>query len=106
MKIRTRFVANSSTSSFTMHGVCIDYQQDCDEEDELDLYDEADKAGVSLHRPYDDSYFIGLEFSSMRKDQTRAQFEAETEEKVNKFLDQLKYTGQRNFNYYSEAWRD
>jgi hypothetical protein len=104
MKIRLGFVANSSSSSFLIYGVCVELEYNEDENEEEDIHDEAYKAGLSLDRPWNDSYYIGIEFSSMEKDETRRQFEVSTEKKVNDFLDKIKYTGPRIFDVFKEAW--
>jgi hypothetical protein len=111
MKIRTGFVANSSTSSFMMYGVCIDYDPEGNEEDEdgdfeFDYYSETEKVGLDHHHPEYSDHFIGISMSQIGDDETGKQFKDKTTKKVNEFLDKIGYKGVRHFSIMEEAWHD
>jgi hypothetical protein len=109
MKIRSGFVANSSTSSFMMYGVCIDYDPEGDKDDEdfdFDYYDETEKVGLDHYQLGDSNHFIGISMSQIGDDETGKQFKDKITKKVNEFLDKIGYTGIRHFSIMEEAWHD
>lgn len=105
MKVRTGFVSNSSSSSFCIYGVSIpesDLPKYLHPSDK-DAYDYFDGTPLSYHCPLGYTSYIGRSWSSIKDNQTGAEFKKETEELVKKHLlspEDLK------FGTLSEAWMD
>jgi len=78
MKIRTGFVSNSSSTSFSIFGIWTNENKEQVEEaaDKLGLFTHYDQAG--------DGIYIGREFSTIKDDETGAQFKRSTQELVSK----------------------
>lgn len=75
MKIRAGFVSNSSSSSFCIFGteVDIDAIAEANGISDYDFEKKIEEAGLSIHYYYDTRY-IGREFSTIKDDETGAQF--------------------------------
>jgi hypothetical protein len=109
MKIRTCFVANSSTTSFVLYGVNLpegalgDY-----DEDERDFYTMARNADIAFHWASEEGwgYYIGIEPENNRflDKQLNDKAREEAKTKVNKFLDELGYKGVRDFGVFAESY--
>ena len=76
MKIRNGFVSNSSSSSFCIYGTSVDIDGNIEEMIE--------NTGLEIHNYYDTIY-VGRSWSSIKDDETGAQFK----ESVNKALKNL-----------------
>lgn len=70
MKIRNGFVSNSSTSSFCIFGIYLDKY----EGDEYELEKKARELGLEMEYPPYGNPAIGRSFSSIKDDETGAQF--------------------------------
>jgi hypothetical protein len=96
MKIRTGFVSNSSSCSFNIYGVYLDEKEikeiitsldsekdprvnNGDRETREFLDDICSDGKISVHTPPDSTgSYLGLEFSEMHDDETKAQFKQRT----------------------------
>lgn len=92
MKVRVGFVSNSSTSSFCCQGIAFDSPQQLWGEDwDGDEYEDIDKAasklGLSAYclQEYDCGWVVGLDFTSMKSDETRKEFEKRAADLIAKF---------------------
>ena len=118
MIIRNGFVSNSSTSSFLIYGVALDSSQikellgypdiedENGDEEEFDAYEILEDKlphGLEYHRPdYDDDYYIGESWSSVKDDETGKQFKERIEASLKSvFGDKLS-----GFSTLEAAWRD
>lgn len=111
MKIRQGFVSNSSTTSFCIYGAYFENWPDTDNP-EIDKecyhkedywWDKAREVGLEIHGvPWDDGGYIGAEWSSIRDDETGAQFKARVEAAIFKLM------GIRpdKCGTHEKAWRD
>jgi hypothetical protein len=112
MKIRSGFVSNSSSSSFCIYGA--ELSNHAEElakkfgitEEDLDLYELgeilAEKTGLESETgPDSDSLFVGRSWSSIKDDETGAQFKKSIEQTIKEAtgVDIVCDT-------YSEAWYD
>jgi hypothetical protein len=99
MKTRRGFVSNSSTTSFCIYGIAVDYR---DEEANQDIEDKAHKAGFQcIYGPdYDEYIYLGRSWSSIKDDETGAEFKASVEEIAKEIF------GKDKCYAYEEAWRD
>jgi hypothetical protein len=94
------FVSNSSTSSFCIYGVELDYklkakiekvestESDEDEDDfdeEVDLYELFDEAGLEYHS-YEGGEFVGVSPFDINDDETGAQFKQRVADEISKVL--------------------
>ena len=78
MKIRYGFVSNSSSTSFCIYGVSLKNE---DEE----IAEVAEKLGLYVKYGQWDGVYIGREYSSIKNDETGAEFKESTQ----KLIDQL-----------------
>lgn len=101
MKIRNGFVSNSSSSSFCIYGVAMEteeviekIQESLTQEEKDQLEEEGDymiteiiedKADLSVYES-EGSIWIGREWSSIKDDETGAQFKANVKAEIEKFL--------------------
>ena len=127
MKIRTGFVSNSSTSSFTIFGVYLEEDEikkhfglesnkdggevdansekdDYGDKESLDLYEELDKLEVPFKGPceYWDGYHLGLSLLECRDDETMGDFKKRVIETVNKKA--VEKIPADKFEIYEEAY--
>ena len=101
MKIRQGFVSNSSTTSFCIYGAEADgIFHDNDDNGDNDAWSTCEKMGLDYNQD-DYSSWVGLEWSSMRDDETGAQFKARVEAKLFK----LGITPDQ-CDTFERAWRD
>lgn len=75
MKIRYGFVSNSSSTSFCIYGAIV--KEEIDEKTFLDYY--------YGDPDCDRTIYLGLEYSNMKEDETKAQFK----ERIQKEIDRL-----------------
>lgn len=101
MKIRTGFVSNSSTTSFTiwgMQGIWENLKTEIQNklEDPLD-WDERiqnlpEYEGLEIHydnRSFETYYYIGISLENMKDDETYGDFKTHTEELLKKIFKEL-----------------
>lgn len=97
MKIRNGFVSNSSSSSFCIYGVYVDsmskeLRENCSKQN---LY-------VTSGDPnYDEGYYIGREYSSIKDDETGKQFKDDVKERL-----QTVGISIENIGLCEQAWYD
>ena len=84
MKIKHDFVTNSSSTSFVIYGATFQNYEDAAALKEKI----SDKEFVTECGEYEDTY-VGVDFTSMKMDETRRQFQ----ERVEKVLRDAGYTG-------------
>ena len=97
MKIRLGFVSNSSSSSFCIWGIYIDRD---DHENFEQFEDTIEQLGLEIHSTPWDSYAVGRSFSSIKDDETGAQFKQG-------LADKLTLAGVNNkCGLCQEAWYD
>jgi hypothetical protein len=104
MKLRFGFVSNSSTTSFCIYGFSIEQGTDLTKAGIKEAYDFECIPGIVVRGdPWGDSYYIGRSIHAMAPDQTRAQFEKETEELFRSNFPDFDFP---EFDHILEAWRD
>ena len=100
MKIRTGFVSNSSSSSFVGWGVSIntddlikaycELHEKCEDDYDCDyemLWNLAEENGFRFVLiDYNDCGFFGMEYTSMRDDETKGEFKKRVESKIDKLF--------------------
>jgi hypothetical protein len=111
MKIRTDFVANSSSSSFLIYGTAINHIDELIESEEMkdiyinekgeDIYCFANLFGLDCYIPYNSTIYIGKSWSEIKDNQTGLEFKKEIEKVINKINPNIKV-----FDTYSESWYD
>jgi len=109
MKVRTGFVSNSSSSSFLIWGISKSSSElrsllTIEEDDEVyeKLEDCLSKTGLDYYHPeYDDTYYIGVSWSSVKDDETGAQFKARVQQLIAQLLG-----ADLPCSTHEEAWRD
>lgn len=113
MKIRSGFVSNSSSCSFLIYGVCIDY--------EYDLCDKIEAAykNITGRSCYADDFkisdggtdgsclYVGHDYTSMKPDETRNEFERRSMEITKRVCREVGVILEdREFGVCEAAWRD
>lgn len=122
MKIRHGFVSNSSSTSFTIIGICMERDKvmekllkahpsffDADNADDIgdDIYAVVDDTirkldlGLSFYFPYDSDVYIGLDRENIGEDETGKQFRERAQKEVSQLLGE-----DVPVDNYSESWRD
>jgi hypothetical protein len=113
MKIRTGFVSNSSTTSFCIYGVELEKssireylkKQLVREYDEADIDFLISKYSKNLeynYGPESDYVYIGRSFTSIKDDETGAQFKQNIKDEIAKIFN----TENLKFGIHSEAFFD
>lgn len=106
MKTRMGFVSNSSSSSFCIYGAYVEPKdaEDVASGEIYELRDKAEKAGFyTSDGPdyYGDGLYIGRELSTIKDDETGAQFKKDVQDRLEKFL------GKKvDCCIYQEGWYD
>ena len=86
MKIRNGFVSNSSSSSFCLYGVSFDSSEVFKNDGDNDLYTKADEVGLNYYNMDGCAEYVGLSFTSIKDDETGAQFKERATKLVSEFL--------------------
>jgi len=98
MKIRTGFVSNSSSSSFCIYGTSIDTKRVEGIEKQIE------EMGLEIHNGdcnYDNgTLYVGRSWSSIKDDETGAQFKEFVRKALNKFF------GDTECTTTEQAWYD
>ncbi len=95
MRIRLGFVSNSSSVSFCIYGIWIDYPKQ-------DIKDIAEKIGLFCHGGQDgDGLYIGRKWSSIKDDETGKDFKISVEQ----MIDKLKVENEEYYTY-EKGWYD
>ena len=106
MKIRSGFVSNSSSSSFLIWGVCLREDNELSEK----IWDNVkaiSSLGIDYHMPAYSGIFLGACPSSMKDEQTLAEWKKDVENHVNQVLDILEeHPDKIKFSWHEYAWRD
>jgi len=98
MKIRKGFVSNSSSTSFMIYGICLG-DKNMEEQDEIE--EAIEGSDLAFHRGQcDDDVYVGRDYSSIKDDETGAQFKQDVEEK----LKELNLLGDHKCGHHEEAW--
>lgn len=96
MKVRQGFVSNSSSTSFSIYGAVIK-DSVFDEKNEL-----IDELKLTYHREYQEAntFVVGRNPTSIRDDETGAQFKEDVKQKLSKIIDEPKC------GFYEGGWYD
>lgn len=103
MKTRQGFVSNSSSSSFCIYGVDLEYGTDLDFLP-VGRFGKREIEGLEIIMYSDCGIYIGRSWSDVKDDETGAMFKKSVEDKLKEvFKDQLELPACRT---HSEAWYD
>lgn len=88
MKIRRSFVANSSTTSFTIYGAEINGKifPDLDDEQIEDLVGNIASKTVEIHYGQEHERYIGISYIKIKDDETGKEFKNRVEEAAKKVI--------------------
>jgi hypothetical protein len=113
MKTRNGFVANSSSVSFCIYGVCIDkgamkkYFPNSE-----DIYEDLEEIlkpfkTIDFWNPeYYDCYYIGRSYDTIKEDETGKEFKNSTEKDIKKALNLPETDTSLSFASFEESWID
>jgi len=113
MKFRNGFVSNSSTTSFSIVGICLDDEQISqlrarfnieDDDSWYEVSEKCEEDGFSTHESYYDSgeLVVGLTFDQMEEDETKKEFKGRIAKKITEFFG----IEDPKISLHEGAWRD
>lgn len=100
MKTRSGFVSNSSATSFCICGI----YEDMDKLRELFGVEDLYELPVCVYNQYyDDWAYVGIDISSMKQDETRAEFESRAQKTLEELTDGKKI---HKVRFITDGWHD
>jgi hypothetical protein len=109
MKTRTGFVSNSSTTSFTIFGTCLEDESrevfnipEDDDDPDATIEEMLKKVGLDFESGFEaENQYVGINAENLPMDKTLAELKVEIKEKLEKIGIKTKV-----IKWYSESWRD